>query len=168
MSEGFFVLKLWVATSLGSATFAQGASNKKFQNDAQIKLEYCIPKRWAKKRTDVTGVQSDIDVHPDTGPAGAFVEIQFSVDRGSAQTQDFLTALIRMYGTQNTDSEFKRGFLGLINGDNPQLDITTPTATLGYRLIEYEQIDPIDYKSRQLYRVLLQLGGKAIDLPNLS
>lgn len=168
MSQEFATFQIWIATSLGSATFALAASNKKFQNDSQILLDYCVPKEWAKKRTDTTGVQSDEDVHPDTGPAGAFVEIQFTVNRGSVLAQDFLTALIRMYGEQNTDSEFKRGFVGLINSDNPQLDITTPTATLGYRLIQYGQINPVDFKSRQIYRVLLQLGGKAIDLPNLS
>ena len=168
MSQEFATFQLWIAKSLASATFALADANKKFQNDAQINLDYCIPQQWVKKRTSTTGVQSDQDVHPDTGPAGALVEIQFTVDRGSVLTQDFLTALIRMYGIQNTNSEFKRGFIGLINSDNPQLDITTPTATLGYRLIQFAQIDPIDYKSRQIYRVLLQLGGKAIDLPNLS
>ena len=168
MSQEFITFQIWFAASLGSPTFALAASNKKFQNDSQIHLDYCIPKDWAKKRTDVTGVQSDEDVHPDTGPAGAFVELQFTVDRGSAVSQDFLTALIRMYGEQNTTSEFKRGAIGLINSDNPQLDITTPLADLGYRLIQYGQINPIDFKSRQIYKVLLQLGGKAIDLPNLS
>ena len=168
MSQEFATLQLWIAKSLASATFAQADSDKKFENDAQIQLDYCIPQQWAKKRTDTTGVQSDQDVHPDTGPAGAFVEIQFTVDRSNTVTQDFLTALIKMYGIQNTNSEFTRGFIGLINSDNPQLDITVPTATLGYKLVQYGQIDPIDYKARQIYRVLLQLGGKAIDLPNLT
>jgi len=116
----------------------------------------------------VTGVQSDEDVHPDTGPAGAFVEIQFTVDRSNVLAQDFLTALIRMYGIILTDSEFRRGRIGLINSDNPQLDITEPTATLGYKLVQFQEIDPIDYKSRQIFKVLLQLAGKAVNLPNLS
>lgn len=168
MSQEFASFQLWIAKSLAQNTFAQADSDKKFENDTQIKLDYCVPKQFVKKRTDVTGVQSDQDVHPDTGPAGAFVEIQFTVDRKVAQLQDFLSALIKMYGIQNTNSEFKRGFIGLTNTDNPQLDVTTPSGTLGYRLVEFGQIDPIDYKARQIYRVLLQLAGKAIDLPNLS
>lgn len=166
MSQEFADFELWIAKSLGSPTFAQADPAKKFKNDSQILLDYCIPLNWAKKRTDVTGVQSDEDVHPDTGPAGAFVEIQFTVDRSTAQVQDFLTALKNMYGIQNTDAEFKRGFIGLTNTDNPQLNITTPLARTGYRLIQFGQINPIDFKSRQIYRVLLQLGGKAIDVPN--
>jgi len=168
MSQEFATFQLWIAPSLGSPGFAAADANKKFQNDAQIQLDYCIPQQWVKKRTSTTGVQSDEDVHPDTGPAGAFVEIQFTVNRGTVLAQDFLTALINMYGIQNTNSEFRRGSIGLINSDNPQLDITTPLALLGYRLIQFAQIDPIDYKSRQIYRVLLQFGGRAVNLPNLT
>ena len=96
------------------------------------------------------------------------VEIQFTVDRSTTLSQDFLSTLIKMYGIQNTDSDFKRGFIGLVNSDNPQLSIPTPNATLGYKMVQFEQIDAIDYKARQIYRVLLQLQGKATDLPNLS
>ena len=166
MSQEFQTLQLWQALSIGSPSFS--SSTNKFQNDVQINLEYCVPLNWTKKRTDVTGVQNDQGIHPDTGPAGAFVEIQFTVDRSVTQIQDFLSVLIKMYGTQNTNSEFRRGFIGLINSDNPQLDVTTPTATLGYKIVSFGQINPIDYKSRQMYRVLLQLQGKAINLPNLS
>lgn len=168
MSEEFAILQLWIASSLGSPDFASADADKKFQNDSQIKLDFCVPQLWAKKRTDVTGVQSDQNVHPDTGPAGALVELQFTVDRGNVLTQDFLSVLIKMYGIQNTNSDFKRGFIGMTNSDNPQLSVSFPSATLGYRLIQFQEIDPIDFKARQIYRVLLQLGGKAIDLPNLS
>jgi len=168
MSEEFATFQLWIAKSLASPLFSGADTDKRFQNDSQIVLDYCIPKQFSKKRTDVTGVQSDQNVHPDTGPAAALVEIQFTVDRGSVLTQDFLSTLIKMYGIQNTDSDFRRGFIGMSNSDNPQLSIPSPSATLGYKMIQFEQIDPIDYKGRQIYRVLLQLQGKAIDLPNLS
>jgi hypothetical protein len=167
MSQEFAILQLWIADTLGSPSYAQADTNKKFENDSQIQLDYCIPKSWGKKRTDVTGVQNDQNIHPDTGPAQALVEVQFTAIRGTTQIQDFLTALINMYGIQNTNSNFKRGFIGLTNSDNPQLSLI-PSATLGYKLVSFEQIDPIDYKARQIYRVLLQLQGKAIDLPNLS
>ena len=168
MSQEFATFQLWIAASLGSPTFGSADSDKKFENDSQIKLDYVIPKQFAKKRTDVTGVQSDQNVHPDTGPASALVELQFTVDRSNILSQDFLSTLIKMYGIQNTDSDFKRGFIGMTNSDNPQLNIPSPSATLGYKMVQFEQIDPIDYKARQIYRVLIQLGGKAIDLPNLS
>ena len=161
MSEEFATFQLWMATSAASNDYDNATI--KFQNDTQINLDYCIPQNWSKKRTDVTGVQNEQDVHPDTGPAGAFVEIQFVVDRSTTQSQDFLSMLIQMYGTQNTNSDLKRGNLGLTNTDNPQLNVT-PVVDLGYKLIQFQQIDPIDYKARQIYRVMLQLGGKATDL----
>lgn len=166
MVEAFEVLQIWQAASIASPSF--GDATIKFENNSQIKLDYCVPSLWVKKRTDVTGVQDEQDVHPDTGPAGGFVEIQFTVDRTNVLTQDFLSVLLKWYGTQNTNSDFKRGFLGLTNGDNPQLDITLPSALLGYRLIQFQQINPIDFQARQIYRIMLQLGGKATDLPNLS
>ena len=168
MSQEFATFQLFIASSLGSPNFASADANKKFENDSQIVLDFCIPKQFSKKRTDITGVQNEQNVHPDTGPAGALVELQFTVNRSSVVVQDFLTALINMYGIQNTDSDFRRGFIGLSNSDNPQLSIPTPSATLGYKLVQFEQIDAIDYKARQIYRVLLQLQGKATDLPNLS
>ena len=166
MSSDFATFQLWEALSIAQPAFAN--STNKFQNDAQIKLDYCVALDWTKKRTDITGVQNDQGVHPDTGPAGAFVQLQFTVDRSTAVSQDFLSVLIKMYGRQNTNSAFKRGFIGLINTDNPQLDVTIPTEFLGYRIISFGEIDPIDFHARQIYRVLLQLGGKAINLPNLT
>jgi len=170
MAEEFATLQLWQAASIGSPTFGDALDTRKFENTTTLKLDYCIPLKWSKKRTDTTGVQSEENVHPDTGPAGALVEIQFTVDRKialGAGDQNFLQTLILIYATQNTNSIFRRGFLGLINSDNPELNVTTPTATLGYRLLDFGQIDPIDFKSRQKYRVLLQLEGKASLLPNV-
>ena len=169
MSQAFATFQLWQAASLASPSYAQQTNNLlKFSDidDPEIKVDYCVPSSWIKKRTDVTGVQNEQDVHPDTGPAGAFVEIQFTVDR-SSNTPNILKTLIRWYGTQNTNSDFKRGFLGLTNSDNPELDLI-PESLLGYKLVQFQQINPIDFKARQIYRILLQLGGKAIDLPNLS
>ena len=161
MSEEFADVAIWQAASLIDPSLV-GATYK-IENSAQIHLHYCIPKRWDKKLTDVTGVQSDEDVHPDTGPAGGFVELQIQLDR-SASSPEFLKTLLRWYGTQNTDSDFKRGFLGLSNDDNPELDLV-PAALLGYRIVHFGQIDPVDFKSRQIYQILLQFGGPALSLP---
>lgn len=161
MSEEFANFAIWQAASLGSPGL--GSATYKIESSALINLHYCIPKRWDKKITDITGVQSDENVHPDTGPAGGFVELQIQLDRGTS-SPEFLKTLLRWYGTQNTDSDFKRGFLGLSNDDNPELDLV-PSALLGYKIVHFGIIDPVDFKSRQLYQIMLQFGGKATSLP---
>lgn len=162
MSQEFADFSLWQALSLAQPDEAN-AVFKISSTQAGILLDYCTLKSLDKKRTDVTGVQSDVDVHPDTGPAGFFVELQIIVDRKSVNPE-ILKTLIRWYGTQNTNSDFNRGFLGLENDDNPDLDLV-PAANLGYKIIRAAQIDPIDFKSRQIYQIVLQLGGKALNLP---
>lgn len=161
MSEEFADFAIWQALSLAQPDKA--SSVNKIESSATIRLDYCIPQLWTKKRTDITGVQEVEDVHPDTGPAGGFVELQVNLDRGSA-TPVFLKTLLSYYGKQNTDSDFKRGFLGLENSDNPELDLV-PSATIGYRLIQFGMINPIDFKAKQIYRILLQFGGSALQLP---
>ena len=162
MSESFSAFGLWQAASLTSPGLAD--ATYKIQNSSTVKLVYCAPKSMDKKRTDVTGVQSDVNVHPDTGPAGLTVEIMLAIDRGAADQLSILTNLLRWYGTQNTNNVFKRGFLGLSSDDNNPLNVT-PTATLGYKLIHAEQTNPVDYKSRQMFTILLQLGGRVLDMP---
>lgn len=161
MVEDFETIKIWQAGTIALPGFAN-ATNK-FENGAEIKLDYCIPKQWSKKRTETTGVESEIDVHPDTGPAGAFVEIQIIIDRKTT-SPTFLKHLMRWYATQNTDSDFTRGFLGLENSDNPELNLV-PSATLGYKLVYFQQINPSDHKARQMYQIVLQLGGSALNMP---
>jgi len=161
MSQEFADFAIWQAASLLDPSL--GGATYKIESSTQIQLDYCIPKRFDKKITDVTGVQNEEDVHPDTGPAGGFVELQVTIDR-SASSPEFLKLLLRWYGSQNTDSDFNRGFLGLANDDNPELDLV-PAALLGYKLVHFGQIDPIDFKSRQRYQILLQFGGSALSLP---
>ena len=161
MSEEFTNFAIWQALSLAQPSKAD--STVKIESSSDIRLDYGIPQLWTKRRTDITGVQETEDVHPDTGPAGGFVELQVTIDRG-VSLPEFLKTLLRWYGTQNTNSDFKRGFLGLENADNPALDLV-PSATIGYRLIQFGIISPIDYKGKQTYRILLQFGGSALSLP---
>ncbi len=161
MSEEFADFALWYALSLGSPSKA--SSTVKIESSAQIQLDYCVPQLWVKKRTDLTGVQETENVHPDTGPAGGFVEVQITLDRGTS-SPTFLKTLLEFYGTQLTDSDFKRGRLGLENADNPELDLV-PSATIGYKMVQFALINPVDYKSKQIYRILLQFGGDALSLP---
>ncbi len=161
MSESFADFAIWQAASIADPSL--GNSIIKIENTSNIQLTYCVLKSFDKKITDVTGVQSETDVHPDTGPSGLFVELQIQLDR-SISSQTFLETLLRWYGTQNTNSDFNRGFLGLENDDNPELDLV-PAANLGYKIVRVESIDPIDFKSRQRYRIILQLGGRTLDMP---
>ena len=161
MSEEFADFAIWQAASLADPSKA-GATFKIESSDT-IRFDYCVPSSWTKKRTDPTGVQGTEDVQPDTGPAGGLVELQVTLDRG-ASLPEFLKTLLRWYGTQNTNSDFRRGFLGLENADNPALDLV-PSATIGYRLLQYGVISPVDFKAKQTYRVLLQFGGSALSLP---
>ena len=161
MSEEFADFAIWYALSVGDPSKA--SSTVKIESSSTIQLDYCVPQLWVKKRTDLTGVQETENVHPDTGPAGGFVELQVTLDRGTA-LPEFLKTLLRWYGTQNTNSDFKRGFLGLENDDNPALDLV-PSATIGYRLLQFGVISPIDFKAKQTYRILLQFGGSALSLP---
>ncbi len=161
MSEEFTDFAIWQALSLADPSKA-GATFK-IESSTTIRLDYCIPSAWTKKRTDLTGVQETEDVHPDTGPAAGLVELQITLDRG-VSLPEFLKTLLRWYGTQNTNSDFKRGILGLENSDNPALDLV-PSATIGYRLLQFGVISPVDFKAKQTYRVLLQFGGSALSLP---
>jgi len=164
MSEEFADFAIWQALSL--ALPSKASATFKIESSSTIRLDYCVPSSWTKKRTDLTGVQETEDVHPDTGPAAGLVELQITLDRGVTLPL-FLKTLLRWYGTQNTNSDFKRGFLGLENADNPALDLV-PSATIGYRLLQFGVISPVDFKAKQTYRLLLQFGGSALSLPIFS
>jgi hypothetical protein len=169
MVEDFDTIRIWQAKALApNNTYATADADRKFSNvdNPEIHLDYCIASNWSKKRTDTTGVQSEVDVHPDTGPAGGFVEIQLTIDR-SIGGSTLLDTLLKWYGTINTDSDFRRGFIGLENTDNDELNLI-PLPTIGYRLVQFQQINPVDFQARQIYRILLQFGGLALDLPQLS
>jgi len=161
MSEEFADFAIWYSLSL--ALPGKTDATIKIESSTTIRLDYCVPQLWSKKRTDLTGVQETEDVHPDTGPAGGFVELQVTLDRGAALPV-FLKTLLNFYGLQNTDSDFRRGRIGLENSDNPGLDLV-PSATIGYRMIQFSLINPIDFKAKQIYRILLQFGGDALSLP---
>ncbi len=168
MSEEFGDFAIWFALSVGSPDKA--SATVKIESSATIQLDYCVPQLWVKKRTDLTGVQETENVHPDTGPAGGFVELQITIDRG-VSTPEFLKTLLRFYGTQLTDSDFKRGRLGLENDDNPELDLVpvgTGSDRIGYKMVQFALINPVDYKSKQIYRILLQFGGDTLTLPVFS
>jgi hypothetical protein len=165
MSEEFADFAIWLALNSGNPSKA--SSTVKIENSSQIQLDYCVPQLWVKKRTDLTGVQETEGVHPDTGPAGGFVELQITINRG-ASSPVFLKTLLEFFGTQLTDSDFKRGRLGLENDDNPELDLVpvgTGADRIGYKLVQFALINPVDYKSKQIYRILLQFGGSVLNLP---
>lgn len=154
----FDTFQIWEAKGVApNNTFAM--SDHTIENNDELHLDYCIP-MFSKRQTNVTGVESPEENHPDTGPAGAFVELQFTAIRADVDyTDDFLAQLIRWYQLINTEHPFLRGFLGLTNTDNPRLN-TVPTSTQGYRLIDFRQVTPQTYHGKQTFVVRLQRGGK--------
>ena len=131
---------------------------------ASVSMNYCIPLRFAKRQTDVSGAETEDEIGPDTGPAGAMIEIGLIIDRNQTGHQDVLQTLLQWYGNINTKRNFRGGFLGLENTDNPALNLN-PKAQLGYKLIGFNQINPSDSKGQQLLTLTLQFEGDVKDLP---
>ncbi len=162
MSEEYSTFTLFQALSLSLNTSANAV--RKIENDADISLDYCIPKKFTKRRTDVSGAETEEEIGPDTGPAGQFIEIMLTVNRQSAAKQETLDTLLQWQGLINTALPFKRGFLGLVNEDNPSLNLD-PLANIGYKLADFGMINPTGHKGTQQYLILIQLQGDPKNLP---
>ena len=162
MSQEYATFTIFQALDLVQNTSATAV--RKIESGANIQLVYCIPKKFSKRRTDVSGAETEAEAKPDTGPASAFVEIMFTADRGAAQQQTILDTLLQWYRLRNTALPFRRGFLGLENEDNPSLDLD-PEQFLGYKLADFQIVDPIDFKGLQKWVVTLEFGGNTNDLP---
>jgi hypothetical protein len=162
LSQAYASLILFQALNLVQNTPADAV--RKIETGPNISLDYCIAKQWAKRRTDVSGAQTEEEVGPDTGPSGGFVEIKITIDRSQADQQDTLNTLLQWYRLLNTALPFRRGFLGLENTDNPSLNLN-PTTTLGYKLISFQMINPVDNKGKQEYIITIQFLGNTNDLP---
>ncbi len=162
MSQEYATFNLFEALSLAQNTSTDAV--REIKDGANIELVYCIPKRFAKRRTDISAAEAEEEIGPDTGPAGQFVELRIMVDRKSAAQQDFLNTLLIWHGSINTALPFKRGFLGLENQDNPSLNLD-PLANIGYQLSSFEPINPVGDKGTQEYIILIQLRGDVKNLP---
>ncbi len=155
MSFAFGDLTLYKALSIAQNTAAQ--STDKIVTSQTIKCQYCIPKNFTKRMADLTAPESPDPTTPDTGVAMNIVEILFQVDRGPAN-EIVLDKLMTWFYTPAEDSIFKRGFLGLLNDDNPELDLK-PIALAGYRIISLQQIPDTENPASQQFLVQLQFEG---------
>lgn len=163
MSEEYASLTLFQALSIEKNTKVDAVRKISTDND-WIKLVYCIPKNFSKTLTDVSPAEGEEKVGPDTGPATQFIEIMILVDRQAADRQDTLQTLMQWHGALNTKIPFRRGFIGLENSDNPTLNLN-PTATIGYREIEFMEVNPTGNKGKIQYVIKLELKGSTLNLP---
>ena len=133
-------------------------------SSAGVSMIYCIPKIFSKRRTDISGAETQEEAGPDTGPAGGMIEISLALDRSNGVQSTVLNTLLRWYRTINTTATLRGGFLGLSNTDNPALNLN-PSGQLGYKLINFSLTNPADNKGRQIYTIELQIEGDLNDLP---
>lgn len=163
MSEEYSTFTLFQALSLSLNTKANAVRSIS-TDTAAVHLDYCIPKKFSKKVTDISAAESDEQIGPDTGPAGQFVELMITIDRTGADQQETLQTLLQWQGNINTALPFRRGFLGLENADNESLDLD-PELILGYKMADFHQINPVANKGKIQYIILLELQGDVKDLP---
>ena len=155
MSFAFGDLTLYKALSIAQNDAA--SSTDKIVTSETIKCQYCIPKNFTKRMADLTAPESQDPATPDTGVAMNVVEILFQIDRGPAN-EIVLDKLMTWFYTPAEDAIFKRGFLGLLNDDNPELDLK-PIALAGYRIITFQQIPDTENPASQQFLVQLQFEG---------
>ena len=163
MSEEYSTFTLFQALSLSLNTKADAV--RSISTDTpEIHLDYCIPKKFTKKITDISAAESDEQIGPDTGPSGQFVEMMITIERKGSDQQETLQTLLQWQGIINTALPFRRGFLGLENADNPSLDLD-PVLILGYKIVDFHQINPVSNKGKIQYVILLELQGGTTELP---
>lgn len=104
----------------------------------KIKLAYCIPKSFAKRVTDTSNALSLDPTKPDTGTAGAFVELSITQERDTTLDTNILETLLQMFYIKSSDDDFEKGRFGLLNDDNPELDVE-PEALAGYKFVSFSQ-----------------------------
>lgn len=151
---------LWFAKSLAANT--SGAADLKITNTVtvgqEISLIYCKPLSFAKRSTDTTNALSVDPKSPDTGTGMSDIIIRFAEQRRVALANPVLERLLDMFYNKGNDDDFEFGRFGLINTDNPILNVL-PIATAGYKFISYDQDPNQDQPAIQVYNVHLKFLG---------
>lgn len=147
---------LYFALSLAQNTAAQ--ATLKITNADGIKLVYCIPTSFDKRQTDTSNAQSEDKTSPDTGTAKAGIELRFTQERNVAPTVNVLKTLLDMFYQKTQDTDFRKARFGLLNDDNPELDVE-PTAVGGYKFILFKQTPNPDKPALNDYTVQLDFIG---------
>lgn len=147
---------LYFAFSLGQNQAAN--ATLKISNVDGIKLIYCIPIDFTKRQTDTSNAQSEDKTSPDTGTARAGIELRFSQERDVAPTVNLLKTLLDMFYKKSNDVDFRKARFGLLNDDNPELDVE-PTNVGGYKFQNFKQEPNPDKIAINVYTVQLDFIG---------
>lgn len=147
---------LYYAKSLAENTAALAVL--KITNSDGIKLLYCRPMDFAKRVTDTSNALSEDKTSPDTGTARNAIELRFSQERDTTPTTNVLKTLLQMFYLPTDDDVFRKARFGLLNADNPDLDVI-PVALGGYKFTRFFQEPNPDTPALNLYIVQLDFVG---------
>jgi len=156
MSLEFQDTTLYKALSIGSNDAASSVL-KIVADGGAIRCQYCIAREFMKRQTDLTSPDEPDPTSPDTGTARNIVEILFLVDR-SVASQAVLKTIMTFFYELNTNTTFRRGYLGLLTKDNPDLDLK-PIALAGYRLISFQMLPDIENPAVLQFLVRINFQG---------
>ena len=161
MSLEFRDTTLYKALSIGSNDAASSVS-KIVADGGAIRCQYCIARQFNKRQTDLTSPDEPDPTSPDTGTAMNIVELLFLVDRSTA-SQTVLKRLMEWFYELNTNTTFRRGYLGLLTQDNPDLDLK-PIALAGYRLISFQMLPDIENPAVLQFLIRINFQGDHTEL----
>jgi len=152
----FEAFTLYFAKSLAENTAA--LADLKITNVDGVKLIYCIPIDFSKRQTDTSNAQSEDKTSPDTGTAKAGIELRFSQERNMAPATNVVKTLMDMFYKRTQDIDFRKARFGLLNDDNPELDVE-PTAEGGYKFTSFRQEPNPDSPALLIYTVKMDFIG---------
>ena len=163
-------IKLWYALSLAQNTFA--SATVKFQNSTsptgqEVSLIYCNPLLFGKRQTDTSEALAVDPTSPDTGTGMSDVIIRVTQNRETTPSAPLLDILLDMFYLSGNDDDFPKGRFGLENTDNPELDCL-PTATAGWKFINFRQEPNQDTPSLQIFEIQLKFLGDHTQLGTRS
>ncbi len=130
----------------------------KISNTDEIKLIYCIPDEFAKRVTDTSNALAIDKTEPDTGSGRIMVELQITQERTTAPTTNVLEILNEMFFTKSNDVDFRKGRFGLVNDDNPELNVE-PVKFGGYKFAGFRQIPTPNEPGLQKFNIKLSFVG---------
>lgn len=155
MSLDFETFGLYRAFSVAQNALAD--SIDKIENSAAIKCQYVRPANFTKRQADLTPPEGTDPVNPDTGIGQSVVEILLQVDRGTT-SQAVEKTLIKWFFEKAENVTFRRGFLGLLSDDDPDLDLK-PIQFAGYRIIHFHKIPETEHPASQQFIIWIQFEG---------
>ena len=155
MSLAFETFGLYRALSVAQNALAD--STDKIENSAAIKCQYVRPANFTKRQADLTPPEGIDPVNPDTGVGQSIVETLLQVDRGTA-SQAVEKTLIKWFFEKAENVTFKRGFLGLLSDDDPDLDLK-PIQFAGYRIVHFHKIPETEHPASQQFIIHVQFEG---------